>query len=144
MVFTYIYLFYFYLSSIIVGAPRAQSSLESQRHINETGAIYKCSLQSGECAPYVFDANGNVHVERSDYTYDSERKDLQWLGVSMDGGSKETDRFVVCASKLAADAVVEYLAHGICYWAPNTLGSEPQGVRQIAPLRLKSKTNFFV
>lgn len=79
----------------MVGAPRAQSSLEMQRKINETGAIYKCSFQSSTCEPYVFDNLGNINNERDDYTFNSEKKDHQWLGASMDGNSFDSERFVV-------------------------------------------------
>lgn len=80
----------------MVGAPRAQSSLEMQRKINETGAIYKCSFQSSSCEPYVFDSLGNINNENNDgYTFKSEKKDHQWLGASMDGNSMDGERFVV-------------------------------------------------
>lgn len=79
----------------MVGAPRAQSSLEMQRNINETGAIYKCSFQSSDCKPFVFDSLGNINNENSIYTYNSEKKDNQWLGASMDGNSLDGERFVV-------------------------------------------------
>lgn len=79
----------------MVGAPRAQSSLEMQRKINETGAIYKCSFQSSSCEPYVFDSLGNINNEYDAYTYNSEKKDHQWLGASMDGNSLDGERFVV-------------------------------------------------
>lgn len=84
--------------SVIVGAPQAQSTLEVQRKINETGTIYKCGLEKtaiGSCAPFVFDPWGNVHEDYNQYAYNNEKKDYQWLGASMDGGANDNDKFVV-------------------------------------------------
>ncbi|XP_055921034.1 integrin alpha-PS3 isoform X2 [Eupeodes corollae] len=125
-------------SSVIVGAPRAQSTLESQRRINETGAIYKCTIATGTCAPFIFDDTGNINDENSAYTYDSEKKDHQWLGASMDGGPRDTDKLVVCAPRLIANLASDYLMHGICYWTPDTLSDNPLRVKEISPLRLQS------
>lgn len=81
----------------MVGAPRAQTTLGSQRTINETGAIYKCSLTSAKCEPFIFDNRGNVNDESSvDGIYQSENKDNQWLGAAIDGNGLETDSIVVC------------------------------------------------
>ncbi|XP_055379862.1 integrin alpha-PS3-like, partial [Condylostylus longicornis] len=125
-------------SSLFIGAPRAQSHLESQRNVNETGSIYKCSLVNGLCNPYIFDKYGNQFFENNDYTWNNEKKDNQWLGGSMDGGSKDSDLLVVCAPRFRADAIHEYLMHGICYWTPNTFDEQPTVINKISPLRLKS------
>lgn len=80
----------------MVGAPRAQSSLEMQRKINESGAIYKCSFESSRCEPFVIDKLGNINNENNfDYLLKSEYKDYQWLGASMDGNSMDDEKFVV-------------------------------------------------
>ncbi|XP_017069438.1 integrin alpha-PS3 isoform X2 [Drosophila eugracilis] len=126
-------------NGIIVGAPRAQSTLESQRTINETGAIYRCSLTSGTCSPYVLDPKGNYNAPYNDYTFDSERKDFQWLGGSMDGGTRDTDKLLVCAPRFYAPSQKDYHLHGVCYWVQNTLASTPEHVTRISPLRLKQQ-----
>lgn len=85
-------------SSVIIGAPRSQTTLEVQRKINETGAIYKCNLDNnpnGQCIPFVFDPWGNVHENYDQYTYNNEKKDFQWLGAAMDGSANDNDKFVV-------------------------------------------------
>lgn len=85
-------------TSVLVGAPRAQSTLEMQRNINETGAIYKCSFErtiNEACVPFVFDSMGNNHEDNKEYTFNKEKKDFQWLGGSMDGTASDTDKFVV-------------------------------------------------
>ncbi|KAH8348438.1 hypothetical protein KR084_007423 [Drosophila pseudotakahashii] len=125
-------------NGIIVGAPRAQSTLESQRSINETGAIYRCSLTDGVCSPYVLDPIGNVDAPFSEYTYDSQRKDFQWLGGSMDGGTKDSDKLLVCAPRFYAPSPRDYHLHGVCYWVNNTVASSPEHVTRISPLRLKT------
>ncbi|XP_017125156.1 integrin alpha-PS3 isoform X1 [Drosophila elegans] len=125
-------------TSIIVGAPRAQSTLESQRNINETGAIYRCSLTDGVCSPYVLDSRGDVDAPYNEYTWDSMRKDFQWLGGSMDGGTRDTDKLLVCAPRLYATSPRDYHLHGVCYWVNNTLASTPGHVTRISPLRLKA------
>ncbi|XP_017013569.2 integrin alpha-PS3 isoform X2 [Drosophila takahashii] len=125
-------------NGIIVGAPRAQSTLESQRSINETGAIYRCSLTDSVCRPYVLDPRGNVDAPFNEYTYDSERKDFQWLGGSMDGGTKDSDKLLVCAPRFYAPSPRDYHLHGVCYWVNNTVASSPEHVTRISPLRLKT------
>ncbi|XP_055844968.1 integrin alpha-PS3 [Episyrphus balteatus] len=124
-------------SGVIIAAPRAQSTLESQRKINETGAIYKCTIATGTCTPFIFDDKGNINAEQNEFTYDSTKKDHQWLGASMDGGTRDTDKLVVCAPRLIANLASDYLMNGICYWTPDTLSDNPLRVKQIAPLRLK-------
>ncbi|KAH8275324.1 hypothetical protein KR026_005117 [Drosophila bipectinata] len=124
-------------TSIFVGAPRAQSTLESQKNVNETGAIYRCSLINGSCSPYVLDSRGDVKAPQNEYTIDSERKDHQWLGMSMDGGPRDTDKLLVCAPRFYAPTANDYHMHGICYWVQNTVASNPEHVTRISPLRLK-------
>lgn len=128
--------------SIMIGAPRAQSTLESQRKITETGAVYKCKFSDNDlCTPYHFDTIGNTKVENTDLGYNSEKKDFQMLGASMDGHETESSRFVVCAPKLKADLEDDghYLLHGICYWVEGTDSFQPSGVRSITPLRIRQK-----
>lgn len=87
------------MNRVFIGAPRAQSTFELQRSINETGAIYKCTFEKPMaeiCAPFVFDSIGNDHEDNNEFTFNKEMKDFQWLGASMDGTSSDTDKFVVC------------------------------------------------
>lgn len=99
--FIFFLIFFFVLLnfSVIVGAPRAQSSLDLQQNINETGAIYKCSIATSVCEPYVFEALGNI-AEKKDFqesNYKGEQRNNQWLGAAMDGGGHNSDSFVVSA-----------------------------------------------
>ncbi|XP_054738538.1 integrin alpha-PS3-like isoform X1 [Anastrepha obliqua] len=127
-------------TSIIVGAPRAQSTLPAQRNVNETGAIYRCTLSPvATCNPYVIDDRGNVTLEKDNpYTYDNEARDNQWLGAAMDGGTKDTDKLLICAPRFLSPTANDYLMNGICYWVQDTLNDNPINVQRISPLRLKS------
>lgn len=110
--------------------------MESQRNINETGVIYRCPLDvSVPCYPYNLETRGNIIAEANDYTYDSEKRDYQWLGGSMDGGTRDEDKLLVCAPRFIAPDKSDYLMHGICYWIENTLDEQPVNVRRISPLR---------
>lgn len=63
--------------SILVGAPRAQSTLETQQNINETGAIYKCTFDkspTGNCSPFIFDKMGSHSQPNEELTYNNEKK----------------------------------------------------------------------
>lgn len=84
---------------MIIGAPRAQSTLDVQRRINETGAIYKCTFDQTQdentCFPFVFDPWGNIPGSMNQFVYDSEKKDYQWLGAAMDGSASDSDKLVV-------------------------------------------------
>uniref|UniRef100_A0A182VY45 Integrin alpha second immunoglobulin-like domain-containing protein n=1 Tax=Anopheles minimus TaxID=112268 RepID=A0A182VY45_9DIPT len=125
---------------LMVGAPRAQSDLAAQRKVNETGAIYRCRFLDGECQPYYFDKVGNTNAEHSDFAYNSEKKDFQMLGATMDGHGSDGDRFVVCAPKTISELVDYYLLHGICYVTDGTeQDQEPKSIRKIIPLRAKDK-----
>ncbi|XP_055918343.1 integrin alpha-PS3-like [Eupeodes corollae] len=126
-------------SSIIIGAPRAQSTLENQLKISEPGAIYSCKIANGICVPLIFDNTGNKHYEKDNTSFKNKLKSHQWLGASIDGGSSDKDKIVVCAPRLkATTASKDYLMNGICYWKPDTVNIDPRDVTKIAPLNLIS------
>ena len=119
--------------SVIIGAPRSQSVLNSQKNINETGTIYKCDLNSSnvnkECYPYTFDIFGNRNLDATNYKF--ENKEYQMLGASMDGLNSETNKFVVCAPNLKDFFNNYYYMYGICYWVSDTKNENPTKVFQI-------------
>ncbi|XP_055380009.1 integrin alpha-PS3-like [Condylostylus longicornis] len=124
--------------SIFIGAPRAQSSTESQRNINETGLIYKCTLESGSsghCVVYLIDKKGNEHSEDNEHTIDSKKKDFQWLGGSLDGGPKSSEPLIACAPRMKAETRNDYLMHGICYKISDTIDEQPTIIKTISPLK---------
>ncbi|KAJ6640899.1 Integrin alpha-PS3 [Pseudolycoriella hygida] len=130
------------LSSVLVGAPRAQSTLETQQNINETGAIYRCTFAPTICSLYNYDELGNIETQDTGGQLTREKKDHQWLGMVMDGSSSDDDRFVVCAPRVIRDLSNDNLLHGLCYWSANTSDSSPLGVQKIAPFREKGKQTF--
>ncbi|XP_050094025.1 integrin alpha-PS3-like [Anopheles aquasalis] len=109
------------VSGVFIGAPRAQSQLESQRNIHEPGAVYKCSYTStSDCWPFHLDKEGNIHVERYDGYIRSERKDYRLLGAAMDGLTADGNWFVVCAPKAIGELNEQYHLHGCCYVVSDT------------------------
>lgn len=67
-------------NSVLIGAPKAQTHLASQRRVNETGGIYRCNFRDGSCEPFIVDTYGNTIVEDTSVAYNSEKKDFQLLG----------------------------------------------------------------
>ncbi|XP_035907120.1 integrin alpha-PS3-like [Anopheles stephensi] len=131
-------------SGVLVGAPRAQSDLEYQRNVNETGAIYKCDFRETPtaCVPYRLDRQGNSNYEDY-YTYHreirSELKDHQMLGATVAGLGAENAWFVACAPQLKGNLEAVYLLHGICYLTEDVADiNEPNNLYKIKPLRLKA------
>uniref|UniRef100_A0A182MG76 Uncharacterized protein n=1 Tax=Anopheles culicifacies TaxID=139723 RepID=A0A182MG76_9DIPT len=132
-------------SSVIVGAPQAQSDLEYQRNINETGAVYKCSFTDPPaCTPFRLDRQGNTNYE--DYYHTnyreirSEYKEHQMLGATVDGLGSDGAWFVACAPQLKGNLILAYLLHGICYLAEGTDAiEEPNHLYKIKPLRIKGQ-----
>uniref|UniRef100_A0A1I8PYL5 Uncharacterized protein n=1 Tax=Stomoxys calcitrans TaxID=35570 RepID=A0A1I8PYL5_STOCA len=121
---------------IIIGAPRAQSTLPHQRQINETGAIYRCTLNDPtNCSPYVFEERGNILLDKNATHYLSELREFQWMGASMDGGSRDSDRLIVCAPRLLSPSTNNYHMWGLCYWISDTLADSPINVMTVAELR---------
>ncbi|XP_043644484.1 integrin alpha-PS5-like [Drosophila teissieri] len=108
-------------TSIFVGAPRAQSTLDSQSTFNETGAVFRCSLANGSCRPFVLDDTESSFPV--DFSYG---KDFQWLGGSMDGGTKDTDKLLVCAPRFVVYPN-DFQGHmlGACYWVRDTVADTP-------------------
>uniref|UniRef100_A0A182U096 Uncharacterized protein n=1 Tax=Anopheles melas TaxID=34690 RepID=A0A182U096_9DIPT len=130
--------------SVLVGAPQAQSDLEYQRNINETGAIYKCSFEKPtECVPYRLDRQGNTNYE--DYYTNhpeirSELKEHQMLGATVDGLGSDDAWFVACAPQLKGNTEIAYLLHGVCYLTEGVKASEePNNLFKIKPLRGKAQ-----
>ena len=130
-------------NSVIIGAPRSQSVLNSQKNINETGTIYKCDINNSSvnqlCYPYTFDIHGNRKFTNANF--DIENKEYQMLGASMDGLSLESNKFVVCAPNLKDISVTNkflldyYFIHGLCYWVSDTKDNKPTTVTQITNSR---------
>lgn len=128
---------------IIIGAPRAQTTIDTHRKFNETGVIFKCQLDTSRttqaCSPYYFDKDPKTNVDRV-HEYEFEKKEFQMLGFAMDGFEDENDQFVVCAPMLKSEDYEpgkseHYFLHGMCYWVSSTKSRQPLSTEFIKPLR---------
>ncbi|XP_037713736.1 integrin alpha-PS4-like [Drosophila subpulchrella] len=139
--------------SIIVAAPRANSTLPDQSKVIEPGAIFRCLFNDGSCTSYDVDTKGNHYEKASTDVLRAKGKDFQWMGGSMDGGTLDSDRFLVCAPRFYSaqevthdgwkyDSNTTTAANismiGICYWLKNTTEEEPD-VTDICPFALRNK-----
>lgn len=133
---------------ILIGAPRANSTIFTQSHIEEPGLIYKCTF-NGKCEIFIIDDRGNANGY---YTNDlnNELKYFRLLGFSMDGHEDENDKFVACAPKQLTNVfyndtngrfVEDYYMFGACYYTENTKPNYPKN-QKIAPLRNHHKLLF--
>ncbi|EDV55931.1 integrin alpha-PS4 [Drosophila erecta] len=130
--------------SIMVAAPRANSSLEAQRGILEPGVIFRCSLETSNCSSYDIDPNGNKDAEPNDGLLEAKGKDFQWMGGAMDGGTKDSDKFVVCAPRFYSPNKGMLYMNGMCYLmihTPETINSTNRDrlVTEKWPLRNENK-----
>ncbi|XP_049542745.1 integrin alpha-PS3-like [Anopheles darlingi] len=132
------------VSGVFIGAPRAQSQLESQRNIHEPGAVYKCSYTSASgCWPFHLDKEGNIHVERYDGYIRSERKDYRLLGAAMDGLTADGNWFVACAPKAIGELNEQYHLHGVCYVIDDTRASNiSETPHKIKPFMLNKMQGY--
>ncbi|KAH8347899.1 hypothetical protein KR084_002195, partial [Drosophila pseudotakahashii] len=111
-------------SSIIVAAPRANSTLNNTLEVIEPGVIFKCALEDGHCESFDIDPNPNVYKERGENYLAAEVRDHQWLGGSMDGGTRNEDNLVVCAPRFCSlvgpiNRIVTMI--GACYTVDDTI-----------------------
>ncbi|CAG9812133.1 unnamed protein product [Chironomus riparius] len=142
-------------SHIIISAPRAQPIVEKQKHTEEPGAILKCEISRNvtieSCYEYIFDKSEefvNVSKYKNKKVIDSETKDFQLLGFSMDGGGSESNKFVICAPHLKAlsqtlkiNETANYYLHGLCSWVNDTVSREPENYTKIGALRFFDEQN---
>ncbi|XP_053674657.1 integrin alpha-PS3-like [Anopheles nili] len=135
-------------TGVIVGAPQAQSDLEYQRRINETGAIFRCSFLSrnvtNACEPIRLDRQGNTYYEGETFSSHreirSENKEYQQLGATVDGLGSDGAWLVTCAPHLKGSFAGIYLLHGVCYLTEGIDEiEEPKNLYKIKPLRLKAR-----
>uniref|UniRef100_A0A182SV92 Integrin alpha second immunoglobulin-like domain-containing protein n=1 Tax=Anopheles maculatus TaxID=74869 RepID=A0A182SV92_9DIPT len=132
----------------MVGAPRAQSDLEYQRNINETGAVYKCGFENPlSCVPFRLDRQGNSNYEdyyASDPEIRSELKEHQQLGATVDGLGSTDAWFIACAPQLKGNLGFIYLLHGICYLTEGVADMDkPNNLHKIKPLRFKGQQQTY-
>ena len=134
-------------SSIMIGAPRSNSTVFGQKTVDEPGVIFKCNLDTDQvCYSYNFDVKGNYDKHEK---YDLRKKDYQMLGAVISGGSSESDPLVVCAPNFRAVECntnpckqtneTGHFVNGICFTVDQTNSNEPVNVRQLSPLSQRNK-----
>lgn len=133
-------------SHILIGAPRANSTLYAQQNIKEPGMIYKCTFDE-KCETFILDHQGNNYVNYDQNYLNAELKEFRLLGFSMDGHDTEDDIFVACAPKQLTPALLpytgmEYYMFGACYYSKNSKSNFPIS-NKIAPLKVHSKLLFY-
>ncbi|XP_016952924.1 integrin alpha-PS4-like [Drosophila biarmipes] len=140
--------------SVIVAAPRANSTWPDQSKIIEPGMVFRCLFEHGSCSPYDIDNKGNHFEKASTDVLRAKGKDHQWLGGSMDGGTLDSDKLLVCAPRFHSanevarngwkyDPVSHTSANfsmiGVCYWLKDTAAEEDLDVTDICPFALIKK-----
>lgn len=125
----------------MVAAPRANSSLEAQRNISEPGVIFRCYIESGNnCSPYNIDTKGNYKGMPNDGLLTAKNKDFRWLGGAMDGGTRDSDKFLVCAPRFYSINNENDYNNGMCYWLSDTPKNiDSTEVMEKWPLRIEKK-----
>lgn len=95
---------------IMIGAPRANSTLENDYDVKEPGQVYKCD----------FDGNCEEFLMGQEMKSDKRVRSEQFFGFSMDGFENENDDFIACAPKRAVNETVDYRMIGSCFYVKNT------------------------
>ena len=128
-------------NSIMIGSPRANSTVSAQKTINEPGVVFKCNFDQ-TCNDYNFDVRGN---EEKYEKFDKRKKDLQMLGAVVSGGSSETHPLIVCAPNFRAVALnktgheEDHFMNGICFFVDQTNSSKATRVLQISPFNKRDQ-----
>ncbi|KAG0717791.1 Integrin alpha-PS5 [Chionoecetes opilio] len=103
---------------VLVGAPRANSSLSGKQDIPEPGAVFSCSLAGDTCEELHVDANSDPKVV----------KDHGWLGGSLDTQPDfQSNRQATCVCaplcKFQYKRMTQIYMNGACYIAKDSLSS---------------------
>ncbi|XP_064088837.1 integrin alpha-PS4-like [Macrobrachium nipponense] len=126
---------------LVVGAPRANSSMYIPTQITEPGVIFKCDLQKDKtpCQELRIDQTGN---QQSLLYHDL--KNFGWLGSSLDSQpSREDNRqaTATCAPRWKNQYFTsQSLMNGVCYWLNASLPDAPS--HKLLPLLNYDKQTF--
>ena len=121
---------------LLVGAPRANSSLGVHPEISEPGALYRCpALGGGLCEEVLVDTDGNVPAKDFSYT---NLRDGGWLGGTIDAEPGVGGRTVVCAPRWRNQRYGgHYLGNGACYVGDSD--AVDAGFEKLVPLAARDK-----
>ncbi|XP_068247321.1 integrin alpha-PS3-like [Palaemon carinicauda] len=136
---------------LVVGAPRANSSIYIPTRITEPGAIFKCDLSNDQapCTELKIDQTGNTYIQNQNYEFIyHDLKNEGWLGAALDTqptfkeGRQATG---VCAPRWINQAYFghgSYQMNGVCYWLNASLSDAP--AHKKLPLIQYSKQTFYL
>ncbi|XP_043236786.1 integrin alpha-PS5-like [Amphibalanus amphitrite] len=121
---------------VLVGAPRANSSLGLHPEIREPGALYRCpALGVGLCEEVLVDTEGNEPAPDFSYT---NLRDGGWLGGTIDAEPGPDGRTVVCAPRWRNQRYGgHYLGNGACYVGGPSAADA--GFEKLVPLSSRDK-----
>ncbi|XP_037076274.1 integrin alpha-V-like [Pollicipes pollicipes] len=121
---------------VLVGAPRANSTLGVHPEVREPGALFRCpALAAGPCQEVLVDADGNEPAPDRSYT---SLRDAGWLGGSLDVQNGAGGRLVVCAPRWRNQRYGGHrLGNGACYVGSNDAVDD--SFERLVPLAAKDK-----
>nr|CAD7397094.1 unnamed protein product [Timema poppensis] len=124
--------------TLVVGAPRANSTLQNHLSIFQPGVTYQCDLsQDNKCSQIVLDPTGNgKKLAANGFSY-KHKKDNAWIGGAIDVvEGRENSPLVVCGPRWKNNINIDYyLMNGICYWSsPNSISRPDRKAEEWLPL----------
>ncbi|CAL4059694.1 unnamed protein product, partial [Meganyctiphanes norvegica] len=124
---------------LMVGAPRANSSMYRTSQITEPGAFFKCDLSSKVCQEVIIDPDGN-RATSNVYPYNyQDMKNNGWLGSAIDSQPNGRQATAVCAGRLKNQVEFEHMS-GKCYWLNASLSDNT--AHEMSPL-IDQNQQFF-
>nr|CAD7439838.1 unnamed protein product [Timema bartmani] len=133
---------------LVVGAPRANSTLQNHRSIFQPGVTYQCDLsQDNKCSQIVLDPTGNgKKLAANGFSY-KHKKDNAWIGGAIDvAEGRENSPLVVCGPRWKNNINVDYyLMNGICYWSsPSSISRPDRKAEEWLPLLGSNKQGYTI
>nr|CAD7194044.1 unnamed protein product [Timema douglasi] len=133
---------------LVVGAPRANSTLQNHLSIFQPGVTYQCDLsQDNKCSQIVLDPTGNgKKLAANGFSY-KHKKDNAWIGGAIDVvEGRENSPLVVCGPRWKNNINIDYyLMNGICYWSsPNSISRPDRKAEEWLPLLGSNKQGYTI
>nr|CAD7588151.1 unnamed protein product [Timema genevievae] len=135
-------------SRLVVGAPRANSTLQNHQNIFQPGVTYQCDLsQDNKCSQIVLDPTGNgKKLAANGFSY-KHKKDNAWIGGAIDVvEGRENSPLVVCGPRWKNNINIDYyLMNGICYWSsPSSISRPDRKAEEWLPLLGSNKQGYTI
>ncbi|XP_044738082.1 integrin alpha-PS3-like [Chrysoperla carnea] len=136
-------------SSVVIGAPKANSTFLHLKYINEPGAVYQCDIENDPvCKPLLLDPEGDTKGIYNGISY-THGKTNSWLGATLDGETTRDGKLAACAPRWINRHHIQQtdkhpLAVGMCYYEPNTRNINSPANKIIPFLSRKDEDRNFV